>query len=139
MDDVADPPVLPPAFAPAPEGFVRQPHGGMLRAPWRPGQAGNVHGRSGQYWETLRLAREASPAAMRKLIGKMDSSDERVALLAIQAVIERAWGRPKEVNPNDASPRTTLDLSRLSPAELELLMRIAKSGAIRPADDGDCS
>jgi hypothetical protein len=48
----------------------------------------------------------------------------------------RGAGRKKSI-PNDAKPPTVIDLSRLTPHELELLMKLARSGAIRPAaDDG---
>jgi hypothetical protein len=42
------------------------------------------------------LCREASPDAARRLIELMYSEDERVALMAADKVLERAWGRPKE-------------------------------------------
>ena len=45
----------------------------------------------------VRLAREVSPEAMRKLIAKMSSADERVALIACQAVLERAWGKATSI------------------------------------------
>ena len=46
---------------------------------WKPGQSGNPTGRSGLYGECRRLAAEASPSAMRRLIELMDAQDERVA------------------------------------------------------------
>ena len=42
------------------------------------------------------MARKASPAAMGRLIELMNSRDERVALMAADKVLERAWGKPKE-------------------------------------------
>jgi hypothetical protein len=83
----------------------------------------------------MSLARQNSVPAMQKLIELVDHPDPRIAMLAAQSVLERAWGRPKEVNPNDAKPPTVIDLSRLTPHELELLMKIARSGAIKPAAD----
>ena len=45
------------------------------------------------------MCREASAAAARRLIELMHSEDERVALMAADKVLERAWGRPKERDP----------------------------------------
>ena len=129
-------PVRAPALAAAPDGYVRQPHGGMLRAPWRPGQAGNPTGRTGRYWETVRLAREVSPEAMRKLIRLMDCDDERVAIVAAQAVLQRAWGPPRAVDLSELNrPAMKFDFSALTRAELQLLVKVTRGGAIRPADD----
>jgi hypothetical protein len=138
MDADTDPTVK--AARNPPPAMVRPAHGaGLLRAPWRKGQSGNPGGLSGigEWHRVMSLARQNSTKAMAKLIELIDSEDPRISMLAAQSVLERAWGRPKEVNPNDTQPRTTIDLSRLTPAEREVLMRIAKSGAIRPADDAD--
>ena len=35
----------------------------------------------------------------------MQSEDERVALMAADKVFERAWGRPKEYDPNAEAPK----------------------------------
>ena len=63
---------------------------------WRPGQSGNPGGRTLEFADCQRLCREASPDAARRLIDLMYSEDERVALMAADKVLERAWGRPKE-------------------------------------------
>jgi hypothetical protein len=67
-------------------------HGHGLLRPIQKGEVRNTGGRGGEYRETVQLARQHSVAAMQKLIEKMDSPDERVALIAQQAVLERAWG-----------------------------------------------
>jgi hypothetical protein len=84
----------------------------------------------------MSLARQNSARAMQTLIDLMGSEDQRIAMLAAQSVLERAWGRPKEVDPNNAKSPPVIDLSRLTPAELEVLMKLARFGAIQPADDG---
>jgi hypothetical protein len=66
---------------------------------WRPGQSGNPGGRTVEFADCQRLCREASAAAARRLIELMHSEDERVALMAADKVLERAWGRPKERDP----------------------------------------
>jgi hypothetical protein len=47
---------------------------------WQPGQTGNPRGLSKFYWETRRLARDAAPAVMARLIElALHADDERVA------------------------------------------------------------
>ena len=62
--------------------------------------AGNPGGRTKQFAQCQRLCREAPPDAARRLIELMQSEDERVALMAADKVFERAWGRPKDYDPN---------------------------------------
>ena len=57
---------------------------------WRPGQSGNPTGRGGLYLECRRLAAEASPQAMRRLIELMNAEDERVSYMATTAVLDRS-------------------------------------------------
>jgi hypothetical protein len=85
----------------------------------------------------MQLARAAGPKAIAKLIERLDSDDERISVVAATAILERAYGKPREMDMKDTQGRTIIDLSKLSPAELELLMKLAKSGAVRPADDVD--
>jgi len=68
----------------------------LVKHVWKPGESGNPGGRTIAHSECQRLAREASPKAMMRLIELVDSDDERVALLASEKVLERAWGKPKE-------------------------------------------
>lgn len=120
-----------------PPGAIIPRHGGGMLRPWKPGQAGNPAGRRGdEYDETVRLARTASPDAMRKLIAKMDSDDERVATIAIQGVLDRAFGKPKEYDPNAAREAgASLDVANLTPAELEMILAITRRGAVQQAAD----
>src|ERR1700730_18156649 len=69
---------------------------------WKPGQSGNPTGRGRLYQECRRLAAEASPTAMRKLIKLMDAEDERVAYMATVAVLDRAGVKPIDFDPNEA-------------------------------------
>jgi len=62
---------------------------------WQPGQSGNPSGHSGEYGVAIKLARRAAPKAMRRLIELMDSEDERVASVACNAILDRAFGRPR--------------------------------------------
>jgi hypothetical protein len=45
----------------------------------------------------MRLARQAAPYAVHRLIALMDSEDERVAAVACNAILDRAFGRPGPV------------------------------------------
>ena len=120
-----------------PPGFIRPPHGrGLLRTPWQKGERGNPNNRLGEYHEVRSLARKTSLVAMHKLIAKMDFDDERVALIAIQAVLERAWGPPRAVDLSELNrPAMQFDLRQLTREEIQLLIKMTRTGAIRPADD----
>jgi hypothetical protein len=61
---------------------------------WRPGQSGNPSGHSGEYGEAMKLARAAAPKALDRLIELIDSTDERVAVVASNGVLDRAFGKP---------------------------------------------
>jgi hypothetical protein len=114
---------------------------------WRPGQSGNPSGHSGLYGETLRLARRAAPDAIRRLIELMSSDDERVAAVACNAILDRAFGKPREYDPAtetgnlkiDAVSLTTAERARLRDA---LTVVLQAAGALplpgkAGADDGD--
>ena len=109
-----------------PPGTIVPRHGHGLLKPIQPGEVRNPGGRSGQYQETIQLARQHSVAAMEKLIALMDSADDRVALVAQQAVLERAWGKPKEFDPNDEKPPIRVDLSKLSLAKKKEMLELVR-------------
>jgi hypothetical protein len=44
--------------------------------------------------DAMRLARQAAPEAVRRLIELMQSDDERVAAVACNAILDRAYGKP---------------------------------------------
>ncbi len=104
-------------------------HGhGRLR-PFQPGQSGNPSGTSGRYGEVVRMARESSPAVMQSLIAiALDpAEDARARIVAGQEVLGRAFGRIKaEVKADEASP-VTLDASKLTDRELDVLLKLAKT------------
>jgi hypothetical protein len=64
---------------------------------WKPGRSGNPTGNSGLYGETVRLARQPAPDAIRRLIELMRSEDERVAAAACNSILDRALGKPRPV------------------------------------------
>jgi hypothetical protein len=64
---------------------------------WQPGQSGNPSGHNGEYGQAMKLARQAAPRAVHRLIELMDSRDERVAAVACNAILDRAYGKPGPV------------------------------------------
>jgi hypothetical protein len=62
---------------------------------WKPGQSGNPAGHSGLYGAPIKLAQRAAPRAVRRLIELMESEDERVAAVACNSILDRAFGKPK--------------------------------------------
>ena len=100
-----------------------KPHAGQLAPPWKPGQSGNPGGWAGPVREAQRIARENSPAAMRKLVKMLEDPDSRVAVVAANSILDRAMGKPKEaVTERDGGP--PLDLSGLTAAELAQMRRL---------------
>jgi len=64
---------------------------------FKPGQSGNPTGNKGtEYGDVVRLARDASQRAVQRLVELMESDDERVALLAAQAILDRGYGKARE-------------------------------------------
>ena len=98
----------------------------LVQHAFKPGQSGNPGGRTASFVECQRLAREASPDAMRRLIELMASPDERVALMAADKVLERAWGKPREYDPDSSGKR----YSEMSPEErareIERIFKLAR-------------
>lgn len=76
------------------------------------------------YREMIHLARDHSAAAVRRLISLMKSDDERIAIIAADKLLERAWGKPKDFEPDKAGSAAP-DLSKLSSKDLADLRRIA--------------
>ena len=78
---------------------------------------------------------------MRKLIFKTDAADESVAIVAMQAVLDRAWGKPRDYDPREAqSGGLRIDVSKLTHDQRALLLAIIQSDAVKPAGgDGDTS
>jgi hypothetical protein len=93
--------------------------------------------------ETLRLAREAAPSAVRTLIDALSCDDPRVRVTAAALLLDRGFGRVPEARaevPNEAQ----IDLSQLKDAELQILLGLVQSGRLKgvasPTEiDGDAS
>ena len=126
----------------SPAAFFTPAHGrGKLRI-IRHGEVLNPSGLSGRYQEVRRLAVAASPEAMKTLIAIMSdpSEDARARIVAATAVLDRAFGKPKEIGKNgggDGSP--AIELAGASEAQLRLLLAtvMAAEKVIDGGGDGD--
>jgi hypothetical protein len=105
---------------------------------WQKGQSGNPGGKRPEYFEMQRIAREASPAAAKRLVemAYLDAIDEdgnlaplpinadrRIVSWAVDKLMERAWGKPKEYDPlTEKDPnKPKFDPRLLSPQQLDIV------------------
>ena len=121
---------LPPEAPAEDAAYVVPRHGGGRLRPFRPGQSGNPSGQQGaHHQETVRMAREVAPEVMAALIGiALDpAEDTRARIVATQEILGRAFGRvPAEVKAAGGEP-ATLDASKLTGRELEVLWKLARN------------
>jgi hypothetical protein len=82
---------------------------------WKPGQSGNPSGNSGEYGVAIKLAQRAAPKAVRRLIELMASEDERVAAVACNSILDRAFGKPRVAE--EAKDDFVSRLKAMSPEE----------------------
>ena len=66
---------------------------------WQPGQSGNPRGvlAAPKYLDCLRICREASAKAAETMVALLEDDDSRVRLMAADKILERAWGKPREM------------------------------------------
>jgi hypothetical protein len=110
---------------------------------WAPGQSGNPSGQGGLFREVQRLAREASPGAVQRLIelaqldrvddeGKLlpltSDADQRVVMVASSTLIERGFGKPRDdYDPKaEEPPKTKFNPALFTPAQLEEIERVLR-------------
>jgi len=87
----------PQASLPSREGTGRALSPAFVARQFKKGQSGNPTGNKGStYGEVVQIARQYSEKAVRRLIELVDSDDERVAFMASQALLDRAYGKPRE-------------------------------------------
>src|ERR1700674_4804218 len=87
----------------------------------RLGQSGHPGGKGGTFYEAQQICRQATPEAARVMVELLNSVDDRVRLMAADKVYERAFGKPKEYDPNE-SPGGGIDLTKLSDRDLAALI-----------------
>jgi hypothetical protein len=116
-----------------PPGYRKPSHGrGMLKN-FEPGNPGG--GRRGtRFTETVELARAHSIEAIRTLAERLHDADGRIAVVAANSLLERAWGKVREQKPEEQG-QASIDLSQLSSAELAIMVRLVESGRLRAAPD----
>lgn len=112
---------------------------------WKPGQSGNPKGMQGArlYIEAQRICRDASPQAALRMVELMGDPDTRVAYMATNMILERAWGKPREYDPaTDPENQVRIDVRRLTDEERGTLRKLmqqavavgARSDEEDPAD-----
>lgn len=115
-----------------PPGYRKPKHGRGMLKPFEPGNA--MGGRRGtRYVETQAFAREHSLEAVKTLVERLRDPDGRIAVVAANSILERAWGKVREQKPEEQK-QAHIDLTNLSAAELQLLMKLVDSGRLREAE-----
>jgi hypothetical protein len=98
-----------------------QPNGGWLK-PFKRGQSGNPGGRNGEYGEMMRICRQFTPDAAYTLAALMfGSDDDRVRAICAKELMERAWGKPRDVEPDTGDPASLERRAQLIAAVMQLL------------------
>ncbi len=64
--------------------------------PFEKGKSGNPGGRPKEVAEVRELAKKHGPAAIKRLAKLMTSENERTAVAACEAVLNRGYGRPPQ-------------------------------------------
>jgi len=95
------------------------------------------------YAEVQQIYRVCSPAAAKEMCRlAVEAEDERVRSVCLGMVLERAWGRPREYDPNAEAPkkRPLFDPSLYTLEELkqmrDVMLMIAQRQGMRPPGEG---
>jgi hypothetical protein len=101
---------------------------------WQPGQSGFKDGKPTRYTETVALARSHSVEAVQTLAARLRDPDGRIAVVAANSLLERAWGKVREAKPEE-NAQATIDLSGLTAEELAIMVKLVQSGRLKASDD----
>jgi hypothetical protein len=112
-----------------PEGWRRPSHGRGLLKPFPAGNSGRPPNVSSRYSETLALARQHSPDAMKTLIARLNDVDGRIAVMSASIILERAFGKPREMRIDEEKHH--IDLSQLNAEEMRIMLALAQSGRLK--------
>lgn len=98
----------------------------VIGRPFKAGQSGNPNGRPKIAGEIKALAREHAPTAFKRVLELLKSDDERVAFVAAQEILNRAYGKPTQYL--DVTERK--DISDLTDAELATIATASRDRVI---------
>lgn len=84
---------------------------------WKAGLSGNPGGRPKAEGEVTALARARGKTAFERLCTLMDSDNEMVVLRACEAILDRAYGRPRQALDAAGDPERPMGVV-IVPAEL---------------------
>src|SRR6267143_6137830 len=96
--------------------------------------------------EVQKIYRECSPAAAKEMCRlALEAEDERVRSVCAGMVMDRAWGRPQEYDPNAEAPKkappfdpslyTTEELRRMQ----EVMLMIARRQGLMPKEEAEAA
>src|SRR5579864_289979 len=109
--------------------------GAFLARTWKPGESGNPSGHSGEYGEVLKLARALSVRAIERLGELIESADERVAVVAANAVLDRALGKPRPAQDEKAGSLEQR-IAQMTPQERRARLAELTQRALRWLEEG---
>lgn len=86
--------------------------------PFQKGVSGNPGGKPKQFFDVQRLARQHSPRAFQRILELVESDDERIAYMASNTVLERAYGKVQAApDENGKDGRVTINIVKLAAGE----------------------
>lgn len=97
--------------------------------PFEKGKSGNPSGRPKKSHDITAIARENSIRAIEKLAKLLNSDDDRVALAAANAILDRAIGKPQQT----MTVTSKRDVADYDLAELYAIARSSGAGNHPPA------
>ena len=89
--------------------------------PFKKGQSGNPGGRPKEVAEVRELAKEHGPEAIERLVKLMASDNERTAVAACEAILNRGYGKPGQ--------SVTIGADSENPLPTEIVVNV-----VRPQD-----